>query len=116
MWVFFPPPHSGAHSEDVRVRLYSAAMPETMRDIGQVDELWCRQYRRRIEPISSWATLMTIECSTCSALIEVYPQDVPGEPSVGWSTRDEEFCKAPPLRRCPHARAEIKRQFPGSDI
>ena len=58
--MFFPQPHSGAHSEDVRVRLYSAAMPETMRDIGQVDELWRRQYRRRIGPISSWATLMTI--------------------------------------------------------
>jgi hypothetical protein len=55
----------------------------------------------------------TIECSTCAALLEVYPQNVPGEPSLGWDVLDDgELCKAPPLRRCPHARAEIKLRFP----
>jgi hypothetical protein len=62
------------------------------------------------------ANIATIECSTCSALLEVYPQDVPGEPSLGCSTRDGELCKAPPLRRYPHAWAEIKRRFPNSDV
>jgi hypothetical protein len=55
----------------------------------------------------------TIECSTCSALLEIYPQNVPGEPSLGWDVLDDgELCKAPPLRRCPRARAEIKLRFP----
>jgi len=55
----------------------------------------------------------TIECSTCAALLEVYPQNVPGEPSLGWDVLDDgELCKAPPLRRCPRARAEIKLRFP----
>jgi hypothetical protein len=31
----------------------------------------------------------TIECSTCSALLEVYPQDVPGEPSLGWDALND---------------------------
>jgi hypothetical protein len=55
----------------------------------------------------------TIECSTCSALLEVYPQDVPGEPSLGWDAlNDGHLCKAPPMRRCPYARAEIKALSP----
>ena len=33
--------------------------------------------------------LATIECSTCSVLLEVYPQDLPGEPSLCWNTLDE---------------------------
>jgi hypothetical protein len=60
--------------------------------------------------------LASIECAECSALIEVYPQNVPGEPSLEWITRDEALCKAPPLRRCLHARAEIKLRFPGVDV
>jgi hypothetical protein len=59
--------------------------------------------------------MATIECSTCAALLEVYPQGGPGEACLGWNTRDEDLCKSPPLRRCPHARAEIKRRFPGFD-
>jgi hypothetical protein len=59
----------------------------------------------------------TIECSTCSALLEIYPQNVPGEPSLGWDVLDDaELCKPPPLKRCPHARAEIKLRFPGVDV
>jgi hypothetical protein len=44
------------------------------------------------------AKVATIECATCSALLEVYPQDLPGEPSLGWNTLDEDRCKAPPLK------------------
>ena len=61
------------------------------------------------------ADMVMIDCSTCSALIDVYPQDAPGEPSLDWSTRDEDLCKAPPLRRCPHAPAAMKKRFPGFD-
>jgi hypothetical protein len=61
--------------------------------------------------------LATIECSTCSALLEVHLQNVPGEPSLGWSALDDgHLCKALPLRRCPHARAEIKLRFPSVDV
>ena len=56
-------------------------------------------------------TIATIECATCSALLEVYRQEMPGEPNLGWSASDESLCKAPPVRRCPHARNEIKRRF-----
>jgi hypothetical protein len=59
--------------------------------------------------------LATIECATCSAWLEVFPQDVPGEPALGWSTLGDDRCKAPPLNRCPHARAEIKLRFPNFD-
>ena len=34
----------------------------------------------------------------------------------GWNTFDEDRCKLPPLRRCPHALAEIKIRFPGFDV
>jgi hypothetical protein len=62
------------------------------------------------------AKVATIECATCAALLEVYPQDVPGEPSLGWNTLGEDCCKAPPLKRCPHARTEIKLRFPTVDL
>jgi len=56
--------------------------------------------------------LATIECSTCLALLEVYPQALPDEPNLGWSALyDGQLCQAPPLRRCPHARAEVKFRF-----
>jgi hypothetical protein len=60
--------------------------------------------------------LATVECSTCSALLEVYPQAIPDEPNLGWSALDDgQLCKTPPLRRCLHARAEIKLRFPDFD-
>ena len=43
--------------------------------------------------------MATIECSTCSTLLEIFPQEAPGEPNLGWTIR------------CPHARAEVKRRF-----
>jgi hypothetical protein len=55
--------------------------------------------------------MATIECSTCSTLLEIYPQDAPGEPNLGCSALDEDLCKAPQIKRCPHARAEVKRRF-----
>jgi len=55
--------------------------------------------------------MATIECSTCSTLLEIYPQDAPGEPNLGWTALDEDLCKAPPIKRCPHSRAEVKRRF-----
>ena len=55
--------------------------------------------------------MATIECSTCSTLLEVYPQDAPGEPNLGWTALDEDRCTAPPIRRCPYARGEVKRRF-----
>jgi hypothetical protein len=61
-----------------------------------------------------WVAL--IECSICSTLLEIHPQMIAGEPSLGWSARDEGLCKAPPPRRCPHAHAETKRRFPDFDI
>ena len=55
--------------------------------------------------------IASIECSTCSAVLEIYRQEISGEPNLAWSTSDEGLCKAPPVRRCPHARNEIKRRF-----
>jgi hypothetical protein len=63
----------------------------------------------------SMSTIATVECSTCSALLEVSRQEVPGEPNLIWSTSDETPCRAPPVRRCPHARAEVKRRFAAFD-
>jgi hypothetical protein len=66
-----------------------------------------------IRSMNAKTKVATIECSTCSALLEIYPQNEPGEPSLGWDVLDDgELCKAPPLRRCPRARAEIKLRFP----
>ena len=59
--------------------------------------------------------MATIECSTCSTLLEIYPQDAPGEPNLGWTALNADQCRAPPIRRCPHARMEVKRRFPDYD-
>jgi hypothetical protein len=62
--------------------------------------------------------LATIECSTCSALIEVFPA-VPGSrvADLQWAAlASGELCKSPPLNRCPHIRADIKRCFPDLDV
>jgi hypothetical protein len=55
--------------------------------------------------------MATIECSTCSTLLEVYPQDEPGKPNLCWTALDDDQCKAPPISRCPYARDEVKRRF-----
>jgi hypothetical protein len=55
--------------------------------------------------------MATIECSICSTLLEVYPQEAPNEPNMGWNALDADVCRAPPIRRCPHARAKVKRRF-----
>jgi hypothetical protein len=78
---------------------------------------WAGAALRRSVQMSEQSKLATIECATCSALLEVYPQDAPDEPSLGWSALDDgHLCQAPPLRRCPHARAEIKLRFPAVDL
>jgi len=59
--------------------------------------------------------MATIECSTCSTLLEVYPQDAQGEPNLSWRALDADQCKAPPIKRCPYARAEVKLRFAGYD-
>ena len=55
--------------------------------------------------------MATIECSTCATLLEVYPHDEPGQPNLCWKALDTDRCQAPPINRCPHARAEVKRRF-----
>ena len=57
--------------------------------------------------------LASIECTQCSALIEVYPHSERDGPNLEWVTRDEQLCKSPPVIRCPYARAEVGRRFPG---
>ena len=64
---------------------------------------------------SAMTKMATIECSTCSTLLEIYPQETPGEPNLGWNALDADLCKAPPINRCPHARAEVKRRFADFD-
>jgi hypothetical protein len=59
-------------------------------------------------PVTS--KMAMIECSTCSTLLEVYP-DAAGEPNIGCQALDADQCKAPPINRCPHPRAEVKRRF-----
>ena len=59
--------------------------------------------------------MATLECATCSTLLEVYPQDQPGEPNLCWTALDANQCKAPPINRCPDARAEVKRRFADFD-
>ena len=62
------------------------------------------------------STLTTIECSTCSVLLEIFLQNTPGQPSLGWNALESgQVCKAPPLGRCPHAWSEVKRLFPDFD-
>jgi hypothetical protein len=59
--------------------------------------------------------MATLECSSCPTLLEVYPQEMPGEPNLGWNALDTDQCKASPINRCPHARAEVKRRFANFD-
>ncbi len=54
----------------------------------------------------------TIECATCSALIEVFPSI---ESYLEWDVLGEDTCQSPPLNRRPYARNEIKRCFPDFD-
>jgi hypothetical protein len=35
--------------------------------------------------------LASIECEQCSALLEFYPRNGSGEPTIEWITRDEIF-------------------------
>jgi hypothetical protein len=65
--------------------------------------------------VSEHSKLATIECSTCSALLDVRPQDGPGEPNLCWIVLDADVCKLPPNNRCPYARAAIKQRFAGFD-
>ena len=67
------------------------------------------------DQMNGQSKLASFECATCSAWIEVYPQDEPGEPSIGWNAQDEALCRSPPIRRCPHLRAEISVRHPGFD-
>jgi hypothetical protein len=67
---------------------------------GETSVLRCAAVTAAIEPMIGLSKLATIECATCSALREIYPQDVPGEPSLGWTALDDgHLCKALPLRR-----------------
>jgi hypothetical protein len=59
--------------------------------------------------------LATIECATCSALIEVFRRYEPGTTIVVWSTQDDNLCERPPVTRCPRAHAEIRLRFPEVD-
>jgi len=68
------------------------------------------------EPLmSERPKLASIECSRCSALLEVFPQNAPGTATLEWITPDENLCLAPPVSRCPYARADIERRYPGFD-
>src|SRR5205085_12464319 len=60
--------------------------------------------------------LATIECSVCSAWIEIFPPSEREGPSIAWNMRDEELCKSPPAGRCPRAQVDIRRRFPDFDI
>jgi hypothetical protein len=60
--------------------------------------------------------LAIIECSVCSAWIEIFPQTDREGPSVEWNMRDESLCKSPPAGRCPQVRAEIKRRYPDFNL
>ena len=60
--------------------------------------------------------LATIECSTCSALIEVYLAELRDGPDLEWSTLGDECCQSPPVTRCSYARDEIKLRFPDMGI
>lgn len=61
----------------------------------------------------SSAKLATIECGTCSALIEVYRRDEP-EYSLFWESRSDGFahCQHGAVERCPQAGAEVRLRFP----
>ena len=64
--------------------------------------------------MSGYSRLAMLECATCSAILEVFPHSA--DPGIAWEVLDADLCKAPPLNRCPHARAEIKRRFPEFNI
>jgi hypothetical protein len=63
--------------------------------------------------VSQGLKMATIECATCSTLIEVFPTALSEGPDVEWARLEDDHCKAPPLARCPYARSEIKDRFPG---
>lgn len=65
--------------------------------------------------MSGHPKVASFECLTCSVWVEVFPQDEPGEPCIGWNAQDETLCKSPPIRRCPHLHAEINERHPGFD-
>ena len=57
--------------------------------------------------------LATLECSTCTALIDVFQQYEP-DLALIWDARDVEgpSCQHPPSTSCPNARAEVERRYP----
>jgi hypothetical protein len=57
--------------------------------------------------------MATIECATCSTLIEVFPTARSEGPDLEWERLGDDHCQSPPLARCPHARREIKDRYPG---
>jgi hypothetical protein len=59
--------------------------------------------------------LATIECATCSALIEVFRRYEPVATIIVWSTQDDNLCERPPVTHCPRAHAEIRLRFPEVD-
>jgi len=57
--------------------------------------------------------LATIECTTCSALIEVFRRYEPVVTIIVWSTQDDDHsCEQPPIYCCPRAHAEVKLRYP----
>jgi hypothetical protein len=56
--------------------------------------------------------LATIDCSKCSAWVEVHHRGSPAYPIRAWQERDEQLCRAPPLAQCPHLHSIIEEQFP----
>jgi hypothetical protein len=66
--------------------------------------------------MSQHPKLATIECATCSALIEVYPAAIRDGPDLEWSAPGDECCQSPPVTRCPYARDEIRRRFPDMNV
>src|SRR5215211_7228492 len=60
--------------------------------------------------------LALLECSVCSALIEIYRPVTPKVDALAWNMRYDETCQNPPSEQCPQVRAEIRRRFPEGDI
>ena len=59
--------------------------------------------------------LATIECTVCSALIEVFRRYEPDRATIFWSTQDDHSCEQLPVASCLRAHAEVKLRYPEVD-
>ena len=83
---------------------------------GGAGRYMARPRRDRQMPDES-QRLAIIECTVCNACLDIYRCLQDGEEHLDWQMRDADLCPhPPPLHRCPQARLEVRRRFPGETL